>query len=208
VPGTRRRPGEVAPVLVRDDDRRVLTETGFGRWLPPLLLVASALATDVALTMGIIVVPSANDRDPGGGAVLTGMVIALGLAAAALLIAGCVLAMRRRRDEQLRFVRWFTIALLAAGLLGVLPILLYEWMIRRASTAPDGPVHAFRFVQAIVAAYTVSLLITALLRIFRGRLAAAWTTCVCLCLLPLFPLGTVLGVVWLATVRSRETSPS
>jgi hypothetical protein len=183
--------------------------TGSLPWVPPALLIASALALDVALTMGVLVLPVAQERGGGGAGVLSGMLWAFGVAAGVLLVVGAVLAFRWAGREEPTFVGWYTVALLVLGVLGVLTLLLFEWMIHRsAATAPNNPVHAFRFVQAVVAAYSSAMLIAAVLRAVRSRLAAAWTTCVSICLLFNVPFGTVVGIAWLVSVRSRETSPS
>ena len=134
------------------------------------------------------------------------MTFGFAFAAAALFVVGCVLAIRRAGSEAPRFVRWFTVALLLLGLLSLLLVLLYEWVIRRHAATSDGSsTGALRYTQAICAAYTLCLLVGGVLRMVRSRLALTWTTCVCLLLLPFIPFGTAVGAVWLATVRSRET---
>jgi len=182
-----------------------LRKPGCRPWVPPALLVGSAVALDTAMAMSVLV----PDRADGGMHVRGVIASASGVVAAVLLVVGIVLAVRWAGTEEPKFVGWYTVLLLVLGILGVLPMLLFEWMLRRAQATSGGEsIPAFRFVQAVIAAYSTALLVTVVLRAMRSRAAAALTTCVSLCLLPLFPFGTAFGVVWLAAARTQETSPS
>ncbi len=184
-------------------------EPGWRAWIAPLLLLASAACVGATLTLEVLVAPATGGANPVGAGLAHAAAVTCGVAAAALLGSGVVLALRWTRGETPSCVGWFTAVLFVSAVLWALPMLFCEWVIATSSSGgPDSPVPGLRWAQAAIGAHAAALLVGAALRWARSRLAPAWTASLACSSVPFFPFGTAVGVIWFAFVRPRETRPS
>lgn len=175
-----------------------------GKWVAPVLLALAGLALLPVVVLGALLVPnetpSTTSATPIENLVKFAVVVAILLA-----LLGIVLGARGMRRVEPHFSRGCTLSLAVMAAFFLLPGAMF--LVDPSQALMQAmPAEMSAYFDTVLAAVGVVLALLALLRWRRVRLAGVLTPALALLWLPLCPFGTAAALVWLLTIRRRETS--
>lgn len=177
-----------------DDGRR-------WRWIAPVALAGAGWCVIGLITYRFSVIPSA---DAQSREVFSRLSTILGATGLVLGTVGLVIGLHRARPNAPVYLPSVTVTLAALAGMGYLSVATFALTLAGGVTSESE--HTFRFMIALMGGLATALMALSVLRACRARAAAVLMPAFALTVLPMFPVGTAMSVLWFLSVRERESS--